>query len=331
MRIRIQLSTAGPILVAACGLALLLAAPPGAPADAGARASVTAGSDTAVPTTLVAARTTTRLVVVNHNIEKRTSALERALAAARNTAAPVITLQEICGWQVDDLRASHPDWTITYRAEDEHDKCLRPGTDPATVAEGADPEPESAPTTGESPRALGNAAIWTGGPTGVSTFHTYRHQRSAADRTGMACVSWTVEVVHRACSVHLIAPLTGAQIRVRTQQAQDVRLIARRWIARDELVVLAGDFNAQPGRHTMSHLYDRGGRGDFVEAGRHDPLDGRCSCHRVTLASRSVKIDYVFFSANRTRATAERGLRVIRTPSDHHLLVGRADVDASPR
>lgn len=284
----------------------LLGSPPAAAETAG-------GSGGAAP---AATQAPTRLRVVNHNIEKRSRALKHALKTARRTGAQVILLQEVCWWQASDIRRRNPGWTVSYIEERNRDRCRNRGY------------PGDALGLREQ---VGNLAIWTGGPTGSTSAIAFDNQRVRGDNAGLACVAWVDLVRHRACSAHLIAPQSGQDVKTRTRQARDVARITAPWIRQDDLVILGGDFNAEPRRRTMRYLYTRGGKGDFREAGGLRSDGRRCSCARSTYDRRKVKIDYVFFSANRTSTSALRKLRIVRTVSDHHLLVGWADVDASVR
>ncbi len=318
MRLRLRLSSLAPGLVGAL-LVGSLGTPVVAPSPAGAApprlSSAAVGQVARSAEAPSASQATTRRYVVDHNIEKRPLAMARALQAARRSGAEVILLQEVCWWQATDLRSSHPEWSIAYTIERERNGCLRRGEG---VTQGLR-------------RDVGNIAIWTGGATALTSSHTLRHQRNDADRTGLACVTWLETVQHRACSVHLISPVNTDQIRVRTEQAKDVRAITRPWIERDDLVILGGDFNAQPRRRTMKFLYDYSGAGDFREASTRR-LGGRdCRCRQITGDGHRVKVDYIFYSANRLEPRAYRRLRIVKTASDHHLLIGWADVDASAR
>jgi endonuclease/exonuclease/phosphatase (EEP) superfamily protein YafD len=287
-------------------------ATPAVPAAAGPGASAVA----AVAAVAVPAPASVRLRVVNHNIEKRPAALARALRVARRSRAQVVTLQEVCSWQVAQLRRRHPRWTVAFKPERISGRCrsVTPGL-PALTGSG---------------RMVGNVAVWTGGARGAVATHTFRPQRVVDDRVGLACVSWRTSVRLRACSVHLISPSAPEDVGLRTAQARDVRRITDPWIRRDQVVVLGGDFNARPGRRTMRQLYD-GAAGRFREAtGRgRGGRGGRGCCAASTYDGAGVKIDYIFYSANRTGARSHRNLRIVRTVSDHHLLVGSADVDTS--
>lgn len=320
-RRRVTVSVAlGPVLVAAVSAALAM--PAVAPSPAVALTDVVRSAGVAAASTPL-----TRLRVVNHNIEKRSHALARALEAARRTDADIITLQEVCWWQADELRRTHPEWTIAWKVERDNDKChLRAGTaETGTAGRGT---AKTGPAE-VGPAEVGNLAIWTGGTDGTRTAHTFRQQRVTGERVGLACVTWVSGARHRACSVHLISPFDRRQISIRTSQAKDVRRITGRWIRQDDLVVLGGDFNAQPGRRTMNYLYDHDGMGRFREATTRRRGGRDCRCRQSTTDRRKVKIDYVFFSRNRVAPRAHRRLRVVRTASDHHLLVGWADVDAA--
>ncbi|WP_323792988.1 endonuclease/exonuclease/phosphatase family protein [Nocardioides sp.] len=292
-------------------LALVLVVPllASAPADAEPGVSRRGGVPSAV-------QAPTRVRVVSHNIEKRTAALQRSFKIARRSKAEVILLQEVCWWQAADVRSQHPEWTISYIPERNRDRCQNRGYGGDTLG---------------LRRKVGNLAIWTGAPTGGSSTVVFDHQRVNSDNAGLACVAWIDVVRHRACSAHLIAPQSREDVRTRTLQARETSQVAASWIAQDDVVLLGGDFNAEPNRRTMRFLYKRGGKGSFREAAELHSGDRQCQCARRTIDNRPVKIDYIFFSANRAGAHTRRKLRIIRTVSDHHLLVGWADMDTSVR
>lgn len=313
MDARFRTSLTAPLVVA-LGWALIvtLATPVAAPAPAGAAPAVALTSG--VP---VASAAPTRFRVVDHNIEKRSVALSRSLKAARKTGADVITLQEVCWWQAADLRRRHPEWTISYKAERNHDLCVRRGHRGDTLL--------------GPRRKVGNLAVWTGGRGGATSSYTFKSQRFAGDRTGLACVTWVAGVRHHACSVHLIPPTTRKEKLIRTGQAKETRRITNAWLAKDQFVALGGDFNAQPRRQTMKYIYEIGGLGNFRESSSRRLGGPDCRCLQVTGDDKRWKIDYIFYSANRTPPRAFRNLRIVKTVSDHHLLVGWADVDTSVR
>lgn len=309
----IRTSIATPVVaVLTWAIAAAVAVPVAVPGVASAEPSAVSGRKAVA----VGEQALTRLRVVDHNIEKRSAALRRAVLTARRTDADVITLQEVCWWQAAGVVRRNPQWTISWKPERNQDLCRQSGTRGLGIG---------------AKRKVGNLAIWTGGADGSTSTITYGPQRFVGDEAGLACVTWTVAVRHRACSVHLISPTSPDDVPVRTGQAKDIRRITDAWVKQDDLVVLGGDFNAEPRRHTMKWLYRRGGRGSFREASSKTLGGPECRCPRETLDDRTVKIDYVFFSANRVDARSYRSLRIIETASDHHLLVGWADVDASVR
>lgn len=324
MRVRVRTPVAVSLLAVLALLSTVvaaLAAPVVATASAAAAsAAPVASAASAVDRSAAAPSASgglTRLRVVDHNIEKRSAALDRAISAAQKSQADIITLQEVCWWQVDELRRAHPQWTLAWKVERDNEKC-RKRVSAADVGNGIRSQ-------------VGNVAIWTGGATGATTSVTLSHQRFDGDHAGLACVAWVDGARHRACSVHLISPSDRRETGVRTAQAKDVRRIANRWLSQDELVVLGGDFNSQPGRRTMRYLYEHNGVGTFREATTRRLGGMDCRCRQITGDGKRVKIDYVFFSANRIEVRAYRRLRIVKTPSDHHLLIGWADVDASAR
>lgn len=311
VRVRLSMSLPGALAIAAAVVTALTSpfVVPG-PVDA----ATTVVQSKAGP---AASQAATRLKVVDHNIEKRSLALDRALEIAAMNDAVVITLQEVCWWQADQLKAAHPEWTIAWKPERDRDKCRHSGVPGVSLV-----SPQ---------RRVGNIAIWTGGPDGVATTHTFATQRVDSDRTGLACVSWVDGARQHACSAHLIVPTNAREAGVRTKQARDAQRITGRWLARDDLVIVGGDFNAIPKRKTMGYLYAYRGAGSFREATART-LGGRdCRCRQPTMDNRRQKIDYIFYSANRLGARDFRRLRIVKTVSDHHLLIGWADVDTSVR
>ncbi|MCW2817154.1 MAG: endonuclease/exonuclease/phosphatase family protein [Nocardioides sp.] len=306
-------------LVAAVAVALAVLAPPtatGSSYDAAGAALEDrrgGGSRSAEPWTV-------RFEVVNHNVERRQSAIDVALRTAARTGAPVVLLQEVCWWQARAIRQAHPDWTVGWKADASSGSCLRNTGLEALADRGR--------------RDSGLVAIWTGGARGAVTARTFRHQGARRFDHGLVCVSWRATgTVRRACSTHLVnaskvTKRRGTQFR----QAREVRRWTGPWVRRGNLVIVGGDFNAGPASRTMDHLYAVDGAGRFIEA---------TGCPRAVLACRrslsttfdggSIKIDYVFFSANRVPPGAPHSLRVVPTLSDHHLLTGWARVRVRSR
>lgn len=262
----------------------------------------------------------TKLRIVDHNIEHDGAALASAVRRAERTHAEAITLQEICWWQAASLQRRHPGWTVVFKADADSGWCTRkaPGL--------------AGSLFGQVRREIGLAAVWTGGGRGLSSVLTFVHQLDPQRSQGLACVTWTAGAARRVCSVHLLSSDTRQRRLIRTRQAREVHRATARWVARDELVVLAGDFNSQPDRVALDYIYRFRGRGSFREATSCTPRRDRdCRATRTTFDGGRTKIDYLFFSANRMSPTAARHLSITPTRSDHHLLSGWAYVDASAR
>ncbi len=261
-----------------------------------------------------------QLRVVDHNIEHNKRALKRAVQRVRKVRAQVVTLQEICWWQAEELRRQHPQWTVAWKREQTSNWCTRRAGDLGPIP------------TGKEYKDIGNVAIWTGGASGVISRFTFEHQLDRTRTKGMACVSWEAGAVHRACSLHLLsADKPESRRLIRLRQAREVHRITVGWVRKHELVVLGGDFNSQPYKDPLDYIYDFRGRGDFREATPCKFRRRDCRRSQVTFDGGRTKIDYIFFSSNRMSPRAERSLEIFPTPSDHHLLSGWAYVDATPR
>ncbi|MGA8258416.1 MAG: endonuclease/exonuclease/phosphatase family protein [Nocardioides sp.] len=280
-------------------------------ADAGSSAASSARRAAPEP------REMTKLRVVDHNIQRRSDALNRAIGKARSTRAQIITLQEVCWWQLKQLRARHPRWSFAWQVDRDAPWCERVD--------------RSNPVNPQTRSAQGNVVISTGGH-GKARARYFDDQLNRGRRQGMACLTWqNAGVVRHACSLHLISGGDQRRDQLRTRQAREVYRTTHRWIRHGDLVVLGGDFNASPHRPALDYLYRYRGRGGFREATpRHVGGNRDCRCSSTTFDGGRTKIDYIFFSANRMAARAARQLLVYPTGSDHHLLVGWALIDTRP-
>lgn len=262
------------------------------------------------------ARRLSRVVVVDHNIERRPSALTAALRHAARVGARMITLQEVCWWQVRDLRELHPDWAIVYQPDNRSGRC----TDRRILG--------SLSARIDS----GNVAIRTEGSGTRASTHVFRPRVNGRGMQGIACLHWQVRISVDLCSTHLLhAGELGPDRRVLLRQARALGAFTRRLNARGHLVVLGGDLNAGPVSRPLDFLYAVGGQGRMVEATGCPVGVPRCRrTRRITRDGGRQKIDYVFFSANRTPPGTAHGLTITRTLSDHHMLTGWAMVDTRP-
>jgi hypothetical protein len=188
------------------------------------------------------------LTVVQHNIEKKDGPLGIALDAGNS--ADVITLEEVCPGQLDTLNktAQNRGWTLSS-AVVPHAGC--PGNlNPSVVA------------------------IWTGGSNGVvSKVHQLGSTPMVPGQA--ACVAFNFKKVPtHVCAVKLIStanPDGAAETIRRTQTAALARMAHDNWFGgRDELGIIAGDFNANTDQKSIDSLYapQIGGTGDFTEYNR---------------------------------------------------------------
>jgi hypothetical protein len=248
-----------------------------------------------------------RFTVVQHNLEKKNGPLDAALQAGKS--ADGITLQEVCPDQLATLRAKAAanGWTLAS-AEVPHATCNN--QNPSVVA------------------------IWTGGANGEVS-RVDQLGTTAAVPGQAACVAFTFKKVKtHLCSVKLIStaqPEGQAELIRRTQTAQ-LRAIARNtWFGgRDELGIIAGDFNANPDQQSVDALYapQIGGNGDFTEynRGNGNTRDGRPTAHATgDNGPYAKKIDYVFFSTNRVAVNGP-AVAITATGSDHDMVVSSAMV-----
>ena len=250
-----------------------------------------------------------RIDVVDHNVQLRPSAVQAALDRAASTDATLVLLQEVCSSEVRRIRAAHPDWTVAYQRSVDAPQCR------ARDLTGL-------PDLGR--RDSGLVAIWTGGSTGVVTSHVFRHQgtrrgtRGAEGRfrDGVVCVSWAARgVVRRGCSTHLVnASRLPTRRGTQFRQAREVRRLTRPWVRRGDVVVVGGDFNASPQSRPMDLMYRVDGDGAFHEAtGCPRAVEVCRRALGTTFDGGRIKIDYVFFSANRMAVSSPRRLAVLPT------------------
>lgn len=252
---------------------------------------------------------TAKLTVVQHNIEKQGGALNHALDAGKN--ADAITLQEVCPAQLASLRATaqQKGWTLAAQ-EVPHVTCDDKTTKPSVVA------------------------IWTGGSNGVVS--TVSQLGDTPNQPGQAaCIAFTFKKVpSHICSVKLISTdqTDGGAETIRQTQTRDLRKLARdQWFGgKNELGVIAGDFNANTNQPSIDFLYapQIGGKGDFTEYNRGDgnTRDGQPTAHGNgdVIGAYDKKIDYVFFSTNRVALNPGPHVQITADDSDHDMLVSSA-------
>jgi hypothetical protein len=261
-------------------------------------------------TLLIEGKKTAEIRVVQHNIWKQQSALQRALNKADAIDAQVISLEELCPGQVQWLMDTYgSQWTIGAV------KGRRPAAGGCLQADGV---------THDYPYKV---IIYRGKGGTVKTWESNLGGPAGAPGNDLVCVQFErAKVPVHACSVHLISadwtdPTTGVLYdgaMVREQQATGLKHIAGSWFDgnQNHFVILGGDFNSSPEKEPMNKLYAGalGGNGDFTEYNR--PAGSRDGAK----TNETRKIDYIFFSTNRAPVNGA-GVDIIDTDSDHHMLV----------
>jgi len=260
------------------------------------------------------------ITVVQHNVEKKATALRAALKQAHRSGAHAITLQEVCQRHLPAIRKYAKKigrrWTVNPTTSRENG-C---GTedDLMTVAV----------------RTKGGATTFSH-PLAPDQFPDGSHRRDQH----LTCVRWGAPV-RTVCSVHIA--LGGAvvagnpRLKAGRTQIKQIKQITAGFIAQGQLVVVGGDFNAVPKDPVLNRMYAKGkdkkGRtanGRFLEAHqlktRSVRRAGPWTAKNENNSTR--KIDFVFFSANKT-PWPQNGARSkpMKTPSDHRLLLTRAAV-----
>lgn len=243
-----------------------------------------------------AAAATQQVTIVQHNVHSLWGPISTAVQHARDVGAQGITLQEVCQSQLPALRSITTGWTVNWQV---------------SGAKGCG-----------ATNPIGDVAIWTGGTGGVAEQPALTPDGTHTPK--LTCVRYGSAPVRHVCSVHLVARDPDAVIR--TQQTADIRRLTGAWIDLGHAVVVAGDFNATPTRPEMDAMYALNGNGRFNEANQL-ALDARAGVWTFqSPTGYRRKIDYVFFSQNRTPATASGGASAVSTASDHRLLTGWASV-----
>lgn len=209
----------------------------------------------------------------------------------------VVMLEEVCQAQVDAFKARYVGWSVLFA--------------PMTTNEGADKcggTPKGQLLA--SPRAMTEEIRQDlGDPDGVKHFTLLCGEVPVPDtqRKVLACVT------------HLHA--TGDQPEIaeaaRKRQAWRIAATLDPRANGGQAVVLAGDFNAGPGREPLDNLYRLTTAGDFT-GGKFDEADqtdvngeknalrdevrcaaSACRTGEGTMADNYAKLDYVFFSHDR--------------------------------
>ena len=234
------------------------------------------------------------ITIVNHNVAKNWDAIQMTVSKAVEIGAQGITMQEVCVSQANEMDLYWVGrWTVNWSLSRAESKGC--GND-----------------------AVGTLAIWTGGPNGVD--EDLKLPADEGRTPHLTCVRYGTRPVRHVCSTHLVAWDDDG---VRPKQVRAVHGYTNAWLSVGHSVVVGGDFNTTPMNAALDWMYAQGGMGQFTEANMiEEPGVGTRDGNLVTAGNR--KIDYVFFSRNRTVETGAGGLQLFTTPSDHKMMVARA-------
>ncbi|WP_377640582.1 endonuclease/exonuclease/phosphatase family protein [Oryzobacter terrae] len=240
--------------------------------------------------------------VISHNLEKKTSALNKVLDLADSDTVPgkeILLLQEVCGDMLPALRKLGATSFNPRRTG----KC-----------------------SGEDTR-LGEAAVWTG--SGATALEPQPLLTKGEHAYGLACVDLKKDGRSiRACSTHLVAGGKD-ETEFRGRLTRKIRSVTNDWISPSRTVIVGGDFNARPGFEAMDAMYadGKGAQGKFREIAQtagagNDAQSGRWTCGRLTDGRDTRrKIDYVFVSKSGSR-DGGGSERTMASPSNHRILFG---------
>lgn len=263
-----------------------------------AAASVMVSGGVAVATTTPAHAAPISLKIVQHNTDQDKARWNRVVTLISSGKWDAATVQEVCkGWK-DDLVAAHPTWTIAYHEQVAKGDC--PGG------------------------AKGNVVIRPGGG---SRFGEAFDVPGEDKDFGIACVKFgkAGRTVH-ACSTHFTVYAESPKA-VRLRQARRVKEITAPWIRDGHSVVVGGDLNTSPTAAALNPIYKyptTRSSGRFVEA---EQLKNRSTARIGRNTVKGRKIDYVFFSANRTPLAAGGNL-TFETPAKgkHKILLATTTI-----
>lgn len=263
---------------------------------------------------------TTKLTIVQHNVAKKPSALSQALKKAHSLGAQAITLQEVCAKDVPSIQAyaASIGQTWTVHPQQSRTNACGAGNDVMTVAvrtaKGATEvvRPLSADERGSN--------------------HTRQQE--------LVCVRWGKKPVRTVCSVHVAlgnATVVGNPgLNARKTQIKEIKDHTAKFIGNGQLVVVGGDFNAKPKDPVLNRMYARGKdkagknpNGKFSEATQLQKKSaargGKFTA--TTKEGKKRKIDYVFFSNNKTPwSQTGASLTTAKSRSDHEIVVAQARV-----
>lgn len=271
-----------------------------------------------------ASHAATKFIVVQHNVEKKGAVLRKALEKAHGDKAQALTLQEVCQSDLpviaDYLSGIGEKWTVN--SQQSRTNGCGTGDDVLTLvirtAQGA-----TASTHALSPDEKEN-------DNGARV-----HQRQQK----LVCVGWGSGPAKVVCSVHVAlgqAYVVATDTNAQRTQLKEIKDITKKFIGDGALVVVGGDFNAQPKDKDLNRMYAKGvdadggaPNGQFFEATQLTNQSADRGGKNTSFPTNGTprKIDYVFYSSNKT-AWSQSGatMELFATGSDHRMLVTSAKV-----
>lgn len=270
---------------------------------------------------------TTKIRIVQHNVEKRPGPVTKAMEKAVAINAQAITLQEVCASDVHLIRefaqARGETWTVNAQ-QSRTDGCAA-GDDVMTVAVrtagGATAsQPALSPDEAENDQGV------------------RYHQRQQE----LVCLTWGQGPVKTVCSVHIAlgkAFVAGTNELARPVQIKQVKDHAYDFTEKGHAVIIGGDFNAVPKDTVMNRMYAKGldssgnePNGRFFEATqltKPQSAERRGAITATTGDGGTRKIDYVFFSKNTTPWTQDgASIDTFTTGSDHKMVTAAATIES---
>jgi endonuclease/exonuclease/phosphatase family metal-dependent hydrolase len=246
------------------------------------------------------AKASRRFEVLTHNIgggaenDGGPAGIRYTLSRIEATKPDVVMLEEVCFAQYEAFKQKFPSWSVLFA--------------PMTTNEGG--EKCGGTPKGQllaSPRKMTEAIRQDlGDPDGPKVFTLL---------CGEVPIPGTARKV-LSCVTHLRAHDADAE---RKRQVWRIVSAVDERLRRKQPIVIAGDFNAGPGRDTLDRLYrlTRSGKpngGAFDEADQENPNRERyaardevrcaataCRTGQGTMTMNGAKLDYVFFSHDRVR------------------------------
>ncbi|WP_193607191.1 endonuclease/exonuclease/phosphatase family protein [Nocardioides lijunqiniae] len=293
----------------------------------------------------------------NPDVQANPAPLAAVRTVINNRDVDIALLQEVCGNQFQALVDGAPEgwhWTFSKQAPTPRLTALGMTT--------------SCPSDGWIGNVVGSRYALSAVdsyllPRGVDEPDCLNTKRACAFDYPMVCANVGVTGLAagdvRACSTHLMAGWVASSPgpEVRPDQTARIRYLTKQWIDAGKSVIVGGDFNTAPHGDPLDVIYDlaspgapTSGAGNFQEIDQvsggaavrgggfthqeedSTPWDRNPNDTVPYNPSATMKLDYIFFSKNRTapllNTPANAGLTAVvkNNYSDHEILVGTATI-----